>query len=1092
MKCPKCQFDNREDAKFCKKCGIKLELNCPSCGHPYEQDSQFCDECGFRLEEAAKVVKPETGAESERKHVTVLFSDLSGYTAMSEKLDPEELKEIMSRIFGEIAQVVAKYEGFIEKFVGDAVMALFGVPKAHEDDPIRAIKVAQEIHELVHALSPEVEKRIEQPISMHTGINTGLVVTGEVNMEKGTHGVAGDTINVTSRLQGLAKAGEILVSQDTYRQAEGYFTFERLEPAKVKGKAKPIISYRVIGETRVRTRFEAAEQRGFTPYTGREQELSALHACLEKTMAGQGQFVTVVGEAGIGKSRLLLEFRHNLDRERVTMLQGRCQAYGTDTPYLPMVNALRRGLNLGEDDSPAQLLEKAVTNIRAIDSDLEPYIPHYLHLLSIPSDEYSMPQDLKGEELRRAFQEALAAILTLNTQRKPMVLILEDWHWADEASDMAVKHLTDMIAPYPMMLVVLYRPEYESGWGSLEIHTPLLLKPLSRSNTADIVKSTFQASGLPEGLAYIIHERTEGNPLFIEEVANSLVEQGAVLVENQQPVLTQPVDALELPDTVQAVISSRFDRLDGKAQETLRLASVIGREFARRILQRITPDPEEISKPLEDLKTLELIQQIRVLPGAEYIFKHVLTQVVVYESLLLKRRKELHGLVGQVIEEFYADRLEEHYEALAHHYWKSAYPEKAIHYLELAGEKATKYFSLGEARRHYRAAIDLLDSLERSTETKSSYIDLSLKWAEVSHYVASEEHLKILERSLKFAQDLQDETRLARITYWIGRMHYSLGNMVQALSYYERCIEMAGELKDEGMLALPYNVIGRTAWSTAEYAKGIDYLEKGIPMMERLGNLEEVTYSTGLLGAIYVATGNFEKGFHFLNKALEMSIKIGNKTREAAILIQLQGTNLFRGLWKESLKVGEQSVSISRQIENPVLEGMGVYFMGFAIFHEEDRQRGIDRAREGIEKIEAAGSSFSLGFAFGWLAEALALMGHKEEAKVCANKVFDLVKLGERWGEFSAYRALAIAAAKKKPTDWNKVDAHMGESLRLAEKAGARPEQAVGCFRYAELFRDKGNLKQAKDYLNQAVDLFEEMNMNWWIGQTKELREKLL
>ncbi|MEE9612114.1 MAG: adenylate/guanylate cyclase domain-containing protein [Desulfatiglandales bacterium] len=1091
MKCPKCQFDNKKEAKFCKKCGTKLELTCPSCGHSYEEDSLFCEQCGQRLDEVVEAEKAMLETEGERKYVTALFSDLSGYTAMSEKLDPEEVKEIMSRIFGEITQVVTKYEGFIEKFMGDAVMVLFGVPKAHEDDPIRAIKVAREIHELVDTFSPVVEKRIGQPISMHTGINTGLVVTGEVDMEKGTHGVTGDTINLASRLSSLAKAGEILIGPDSYRQAEGHFVFESLEPTKVKGKAKPITPYRVVGETKVRTRLEAAEQRGFTHYTGRKQELVTLHACLEKAMAGQGQFVTVVGEAGIGKSRLLFEFRHSLDRERITVLEGRCRSYGIDTPYLPMVNALRRGLDLKEEDSPARLSEKAVANIRSIDPALEQYLPHYLDLLSIPSDEYTMPKSLKGEDLRRALQKALVAILTLNTRPKPMVVIFEDWHWADEASDLALKHLVNLIASYALMLVVLCRPEYKARWGSLEIHTPLILKPLGHPNTEDIVKSMFRVDGLPEGMGDMIHERTGGNPFFTEEVCNSLLENEVVLVKNRQVSLTQSLKNLHLPDTVYAVISTRFDRLEGEAQETLRLASAIGREFAQRILERITPTPEELSKPLEDLKTLDLIQQIRVLPEAEYIFKHVLTQVVIYKTLLFKRRKELHGLVGQAIEELYADRLEEHYEALAYHYQNSTYLEKAIHYLDLAGDKAARFFSLEEARRQYRAAIELLDSLVKSPETKGLYIALSLKWAEVSYYVASEEHLKILETSLKFAQDLQDETRLAKITYWTGRMHYSLGKIVQALTHYERCIEMAGQLDDEEMLALSYNGIGGTCLFTSEFTKGVEYLEKSIPMLERLGNLEEVAYSTGGLGYIHGILGNFEKAISLATKALEMSINIGNKTREAACHLYLEVIFLFRGVWKETFNHGAQSLKISTQIDNPVLEGLGIATMGYATFHEGGQQKGIDLIRKGMEKIEATGSTFSFGLAYGWLAEAHALDGHKEEAEVCANKVSDSIKLGERWGEVVAYRALAIMAAKGKPADWNKVDAHMGESLRLAEERGARPDLAIGCFRYSELLRDKDDLDQARNYLNRATGLFSEMEMAWWLEQAEELEKRL-
>jgi class 3 adenylate cyclase/tetratricopeptide (TPR) repeat protein len=1041
MECPNCRFENLDGAKFCNECGYKFPLTCPECDQINPPASKFCYECGYNFKPpketpddisrsenltfAPSAEKPPddiTHSVGARKHVTVLFSDLTGYTAMSEQLDPEEVKDITTQLFDKISKIVSKYEGFIEKYAGDAVMVLFGATTSHEDDPVRAIRAAREIHTMVDSLSPKYEEKIGQPLSMHTGINTGLVVTGEINLEKGIHGVAGDTINVASRLSQLAKGGEILVSPDTYRQAENYFIFERLDSKELKGKAKPMVPYRMIGETKIQTRFEAAERRGFSQYIGREQELTALNDCLEEAIAGKGQFITVVGEAGIGKSRLIFEFRNSLDREQFTVLEGRCQSYGIDTPYLPLVNALRRGLDLREDKSPAQLIEKAVANIKTIDPVLKDYIPYYLHLLSISSDKYLLPKNLKGEDLIKALQKALSAIITLNTQHKPMVLILEDWHWADEASDSALKHLVSVIPSYPLMLVVLYRPDYNASWGNPERLTPLVLKPMGLSNTEGIIKSTFNVDSLPEGLGEMIHENTGGNPLFIEEVANSLIEQEVVLIKNRRSALTQSIEKIQLPGTVQAVISSRFDRLDGKMQETLRLASVIGREFAQRILERVTPNSKELSKPLKELKALEVIQQIKVLPEAEYIFKHVLTQVVVYESLLLKRRKELHGLVGQAIEEFYKDRLEEHYEALAHHFNNSTHLDKAIQYLELAGDKATKYFSLGEARRHYRAALELLDSKKKSSEDKDLYINLSLKWAEASHYVASEDHMKILESSLKYAQGFRDETRLAKITYWIGRMQYSLGNMVESLHYFERCIEMAGELKDEGMLALPYNVIGRTCLFAAEWDKGVDYLEKGIPMLERLGHMDEVAYSIGILGAICSFMGDFEKALSLNNKALDISRRIGNKTREAVTFIYMTTITFIQGLWKESIKYSAQAIDISRQIENPVIEGIGIYLMGCATFHGEDQQKGIDLLRTGIEKIEATGASFTLGLGFGWRAEAHALADQEEEAKLCAEKSFELAKIGERWGETMAYRALAIVAAKKKPIDWDEVN----------------------------------------------------------------------
>ena len=1089
MKCPKCQTENSQTRKFCRECGTKLLPVCPQCGYENFPGDKFCGGCGHRLEEVAETDEKALEVEGARKLVTVLFSDMSGYTALSEKLDPEELKEITSRIFGDISKVVVKYEGFVEKFVGDAVMALFGVPKSHEDDPIRAIRAAGEIHDLVETISPELEKRIGQPISMHTGVNTGLVVTGEVNPEKGIHGLTGDAINLASRLSNIAKTDEILVGPATYRQTQGYFIFESLGPTKLKGKAEPIIPFRVVEETKAQTRFEAIEERGFTPYAGRKQELAILQGCIEKALTGKGQFVSVVGEAGIGKSRLLFEFRRSLDREIIMVLQGRCQSYGTDTPYLPFVNALRRGLNLREDDSPAQLLKTTVTNTLAIDPTLEPYIPYYLHLLSIPNDKYSIPKNLQGEEMRKTLQEALASILILNARHKPMVLILEDWHWADEASDFALKHLVNMIPSYPLMLVVLYRPEYEAGWGSMETYTPLVLKPLIHSNTEDILKSTFNADGLPEGLGELIHERTGGNPLFIEELANSLVEQRAVLVDKRRAILTQSVKNLQLPDTVQAVIGSRFDRLDGKAQETLRLASVVGREFAKRTIERIAPTRGELSKPLEDLQALEVIQQIRVLPEAEYIFKHVLTQVVVYESLLLKRRKELHGLVGKAIEEFYTDRLEEHYESLAHHYSNSAYPEKAIHYLELAGDKATKYFSLGEARNHYRIAIEFLDSLENSPETMNSYIKLSLKWAEVSHYAPSEEHVAILEKSRQFTEELKDEKRQAKTLYSIGRMHYALGKMSKALPLFERCIEIGQVTKNDELLALPYNIIGRMCFYSAEFKKGIDYLEKGIPIVQRLGNHEETIYSLSFLAMLYVQTGDFNRGHEFISKALQLAREFNSRTWESLALGAKAHIHARRGEWSASREAGALGSEISNQIGNPVMEGVDLAFLGYATFMEGEQEAGLKLMREGIEKIESAGSRLTVSFFYNQIATLSILHGRIEDAIAFAQKALEGSKTGDHLFEEFAYFVLAKAATLKTSKNWDIAQEHMNTAVRIAGEQNSMPTLAEIHYRYAEILAEKGDIDKAQEQMDKAANLFREMQMTWWMEQIEKLGE---
>jgi len=547
MQCPNCQFKNPKGINFCGECGTKLENCCPSCNLPNPLSFKFCGECGHTLIPANKIADQKSNAENlsnsspsknttsdvallegERKHVTVLFSDLTGYTAMSEKLDPEAVKEIMNLIFGEVAQIVTKYEGFIEKFIGDAVMALFGVPNAHEDDPVRAIKAAIEIHAAVNAISPKIEEKIGQPLEMHSGINTGLVVTGDVNLEKGTHGVVGDTINMASRLADMAKPGEIIISLETSQLSALHYKVKKLEPFPIKGKAQLISAYKVEDDLGIANLFDAYANQGLTAYTGREQELSVLHSCLKEAVIGKGQFVTIVGEAGVGKSRLFYEFQNSIDKNKVTIWRGHCQSFWSATNYFPFINMLRLGLHQPEEKKSKDVHEIAVSSICAINQKLEKYLPFYLNLLSIPSNEYTLPDHLTGQELKNVFQDAIAALITIKSERQPLVLILEDWQWVDKASDSTLKHLVSVIGTHPLMVVAIYRPIYSSNWSNWSYHSSLILKPLDNPNSKNIVKSAFGVEYVPEGLVELIIKRTEGNPFFIEEVCHSLMEANII------------------------------------------------------------------------------------------------------------------------------------------------------------------------------------------------------------------------------------------------------------------------------------------------------------------------------------------------------------------------------------------------------------------------------------------------------------------------------------------------------------------------------------------------------------------------------------
>ena len=501
MKCPKCQTENPDTRKFCRECGSKLLVLCSKCNSKNLPGDKFCGECGHDLKEPkeappidyeqSRSYAPESQTDTipsapglidgERKHVTVLFSDLSGYTTMLERLDPEEVKEITSRIFEEIALVVTRYEGFVEKYVGDAVMAIFGVPKAHEDDPIRAIHAAREIHDLVEVISPELEERVGRPLSMHSGINTGLVVTGEVNLEQGTHGLSGDAINTASRLQGIAKTGEILVGHETYRQTEGYFDFKELETTEVKGKVEPVRVYKVLSQKdKPVTTHRLSGLRA--DLVGRKVELTELREAVENLGTGKGRIFSVCGDAGTGKSRLVEEFKAHLDLEKIQWLEGHAYPYAQNIPYFPMIDLMNRVFHIEEGDSGEEVRKKVESGLEDLVEKKESIVPYIgsLYSLSYPEIEEVSPEFWKSR-----LRDALQMILTALSLRAPTVYFLEDLHWADPSFVELLRHVLVEVRQ-PAIVLCVYRPVFnlfttEQARSMAKVYHEIRLQDLSSS-----------------------------------------------------------------------------------------------------------------------------------------------------------------------------------------------------------------------------------------------------------------------------------------------------------------------------------------------------------------------------------------------------------------------------------------------------------------------------------------------------------------------------------------------------------------------------------------------------------------------------------
>ncbi len=516
MKCPACRFDNREGVKFCEQCGSKFEIECPSCKANIPFGSKFCGECGSNLIRAEDISEEKSATESlldqpsakktptdiapidgERKHVTVLFSDLSGYTDLSEKLDPEEVKETTSRIFGEISKIVGKYDGFIEKYAGDSVMAIFGVPKAHEDDPIRAVKAAREIHELVDMMIPDFESRIGQPLSMHTGINTGLVVTGEVDMDRGTHGVAGSTINLASRLSDMAKPGEILIDADTCLQAEGYFECEYLEETTFKGKTEPFQVHKVLSqrEKPVSIRRLSGLRANLV---GRKAELGQLKEAVERLKEGKGSVISICGDAGTGKSRLVEEFKASLDLAKIRWREGNSYPYSQNIPYFPIIDLMSRAWRIKEDDPPEKVREKIEAGIERLIDSKENVTPYIGSLFSLS---YSETENLEAESWRSRLFQGIKSIIAALTRHSPTIFCFEDIHWSDPSSLDLLRFLISDPKLSALFICVhrlpfsLFSAHQQSALG--DFYEEIRLQDFSPSDTLEMVDSLLQTDSIP-------------------------------------------------------------------------------------------------------------------------------------------------------------------------------------------------------------------------------------------------------------------------------------------------------------------------------------------------------------------------------------------------------------------------------------------------------------------------------------------------------------------------------------------------------------------------------------------------------------------
>jgi class 3 adenylate cyclase/tetratricopeptide (TPR) repeat protein len=1095
MKCSKCRHANREGAKFCKKCGNKLELICPSCGHPYQADSTFCDECGHDLQKpsepppidlnkphsytpkhlADKILTTRSSIQGERKLVTVLFADVANFTTISEKLDPEEVHQIMDGCFKILMDEIHRYEGTINQFTGDGVMALFGAPVAHEEHARMACQAAVATQRAMGEYEEKIGKEYGVAFKMRMGLNSGLVVVGSIGDDlRMDYTAVGDTTNLASRMESHAQPGHILVSGHTYAHSKAYFEFEALGRLAIKGKEAPQEAYELVRAGGVETRIGASVARGLTKFVGRTREQEALKEACEKAGSGGGQVVGIVGEAGVGKSRLLLEFRAGLSEDQNTYLEGRCVQYGSAMAYLPILGILRSYFDIKDGEPETTVNQRMKEKILHFDENLKHLILPFQEILSLKVENKDYLQIDSQQRKMMAF-DAVRDLFVRESHNKPLVLVIEDLHWIDKTSEKLLDHLIGSLPNTRILLILLYRPEYTHPWENHSFYGRIGLDQLSAHTSMALVQAILQGGEVAPDLREVVLTRSGGNPLFVEELTQSLLENGTIERRDDQYVLTGKASDIQVPDTIQGIIAARIDRVDEGVKRIMQVASVIGREFAFRILQTIMGMregmKEDLRSSLLNLQGLEFISQKQLFPELEYLFKHALTQEVAYNSLLLKRRKDIHEKIGTAIETLYPENLEEYYELLAYHYVRSDNPDKALAYLDLANQKAARFNAMEEALAYFEEAMKLLDSLPETQANQERRISLVVNQIMVFklHFKVVE-YYALLNRYEPMAMGLGNQgllgayyNRKADCEWWFGKLDEGIQTITKAI---ELC-RASGNIED---LGYAYHGLAWFYVHQGNFDPVFAFKKEAIPVLERAFNLRWYVWTFCVAGFAYINLGRWDEALEEDQKALSVAEKYADNSLISFANFSISWLYISKGDLTRAVECGELAV---QKAPTPVDQMWAQSVLAWAWCRAGEPGRGVEVLAQIVMMLQA--SRFVLGEIWTrvWLGEGYFLAGEYEKAHQTLKECVELAEqCGTKFYMGQATRLLGEIELKTKP---DQAGACFEKSIAIFREIKAENELALAYAGYGRLHKQLGDMARAQGYLNQALEIFERL-----------------
>ncbi len=1104
MQCPGCQHENPPGARFCEDCAAPLARSCTNCGTTLSAAAKFCHACAHPAAGvgaasrspdtytpkhlAEKILTSRAALEGERKQVTVLFADLKGSMELLADRDPEEARKLLDPVLEHMMEAVHRYEGTVNQVMGDGIMALFGAPLAHEDHAVRACYAALRMQEAVRQYAEGVFRSQGVSIQIRLGLNSGEVVVRAIGSDLHMDYTAvGQTTHLAARMEQMATPGTILLAPATLQLAEGYVRVVARGPVAVKGLPDPVEVYELTGASALRSRLQATAARGFTRFVGRDPEIEQLRRALALAHDGHGQLIAVVGEPGVGKSRLVYEFTHSHRTQAWLILEAGSVSYGKTTSYLPVIDLLKAYVKVHDRETHREIREKVTGKLLTLDRTLEPTLPALLALLEVPVEDAQW-QALDPPQRRQRTLDAVKHLLLRESQVQPVLVVFEDLHWIDPETQALLDSLVESLPTARLLLLVNYRPEYQHGWGSKSYYSQLRLDALPPESASALLSALLGDDPGLEPLKRLLVKR--GNPFFIEESIRTLVETHALTRERGAYRLTRPIQAIEVPATVQTILAARIDRLPAEEKQLLQTASVIGKDVPFVLLHAVAELAEDaVHRGLAHLQAAEFLYETRLFPDPEYTFKHALTHEVTYGSLLQERRKALHARIVVAIERFYANRLTEHVERVAHHAVRGEVWEKAVTYLSQAGAKAFARWANRDAVGWFDQALSALPHLDETHATIEKAVDLRFDLRNALLPLGDTSRiLDVLAEADRLAERLHDPRRTGWISAYTGLQAAQMGRSERAIEFGHRARRIAEASRDRGLTIAAKFYLGFATFNRGAYRDSLAFLEDLIGSIgpEELRERFGIAGPAAVFARIFAVTalaelGAFAEAQVRAEELLRLAEEINQPYSLGFTYFAVGMLNLRMGHFERAIRVLERGLPITQSFTFPWV----AYCLGHAYTACGRVAEGSALLDQAIRQAESVQLFAHHSLRLAYLGQARLRAGGLGEARELTQRALDLAREHSERGH-EAWVLWLLGEIESEPgLDPSKAAERYREALDTATSLEMRPLVAHCHLGLGKLYRRTDKRQEAQEHLTTAMTMYREMDVQFWLEKAE-------